>query len=188
MVEWLALKWTGDIDAAVDLCLRSADDRRFTQDTRDLFVGIATTDRFSLTESTEDAESLADRALEIARRTETSVQRTSNLLGAAWVLVSRDPDRSLALTQEALEELPNLPTYLRLTLSGNASRLLTRIDPSLAAAHLLDRLDTERTPSSYVDLIPAVYATVLLHRLGNPIAGRGAGDARRVPDRARTSR
>ena len=170
LVAWLALHWSGDIDAAVELCLRAADDPRFSQDTRDLFVGIATTDRFSLTDSTVDAEAMAARALEVARRTEVSVQRTAALLGAAWALVSRDPDRSLSLVQEAIRELPRLPIYQRQTLTGNASRLMTRIDPALAAAQLVDRLDSVKTPSSYVDLIPAVYATVLLHRLGSPIA------------------
>ena len=130
LVEWLTFKWSDDAEAAVDLCLRCADDERFSQDTRDLFVGIATTDRFSFTDSTEDRELLAARSLEVARRTHINVQRTAGLLGAAWAWVSIDPDRSLMLAQEAIEELPYLPVYQRQTLSGNASRLMTRIDPS----------------------------------------------------------
>jgi hypothetical protein len=47
LVAWLALHWSGDIDAGSS-CACAADDPRFSQDTRDLFVGIATTDRFSL--------------------------------------------------------------------------------------------------------------------------------------------
>ena len=131
LVAWLALHWSGDIDAGVELCLRAADDPRFSQDTRDLFVGIATTDRFSLTDSTEDAEPMAARALEVARRTDVSVQRTAALLGAAWALVSHDPDRSLSLTQEAIRELPRLPIYQRLDVDR---KRITTHDPDRPGA------------------------------------------------------
>ena len=77
----------------------------------------------------------------------------------------------MALVQEALGLMPDLPSFLQRTLPGNASRLTARIDVRLAAADLLERLEEERHPSTYVDLIPTFYATELLHRLGRPTAG-----------------
>jgi predicted ATPase/class 3 adenylate cyclase len=171
LVEWMALSWEGKVDAAVEHCLQAAEDERFSQDTRDLFLGIATTDCFSLTETTANAEQLAARAIEAARRTDAGVQRVTCLLGAAWALLATEPDRSMSLTQEAFRGMPHLPSFLQRTLPGNAARLLTRLDTRSAAIDLLDRLDGEAHPSTYVDLIPAFYATELLHQLGNPRAG-----------------
>jgi predicted ATPase/class 3 adenylate cyclase len=171
LVEWMALSWEGRVDDAVALCLRAADDERYSRDTRDLFLGIATTDCFSLTQTTEDADVLAARALEAARRTDVGIQRVTCLLGAAWALLGTEPDRSMALTQEAFQGMPHLPSFLQRTLPGNAARLVTRIDTRSAALELLERLDGDHHPSTYVDLIPAFYATELLHRLGNPLAG-----------------
>jgi hypothetical protein len=171
LVEWMALSWAGEVDAAIDLCLRATDDERLSRDTRDLFLGIATTDCFSLTESSDNAEELAARALEVARRTKVGAARVTCLLGAAWALLNREPERSIALAQEALGAMPDLPVYLRRTLPGNASRLMARIDTRLAAADLLERLNGEHHTSTFVDLIPAVYATMLLHRLDSPVAG-----------------
>jgi predicted ATPase/class 3 adenylate cyclase len=171
LVEWMALSWEGKVDEAVEVCLRAADDQRLTQDTRDLFLGIATTDCFSHPGVRPDTAELAARALETARRTQVGVQRVTCLLGAAWALVDREPERSMALVQEALVQMPSLPSFLQRTLPGNASRLTARIDVRSAAADLLERLSGETHPSTYVDLIPAFYATELLHRIGHPLAG-----------------
>jgi predicted ATPase/class 3 adenylate cyclase len=171
LVEWMARSWAGEIDAGVELCLRASVDERLSQDTRDLFLGIATMDRFSLTDRTDDAAAMAERALEAARRTKVRAQRVTCLLGAAWALVDEQPQRSMTLAQEALASMPALPVYLQRTLPGNASRLMARVDARHAAADLLARLDVERSTSTYVDLIPAVYATMLLDRVGSPLAG-----------------
>jgi hypothetical protein len=77
----------------------------------------------------------------------------------------------MTLVQEALATMPELPVYLQRTLPGNASRLMARIDTQYAAADLLGRLDPVRSSTTYVDLIPAVYATILLERIGSPVAG-----------------
>jgi hypothetical protein len=97
--------------------------------------------------------------------------RATSLLGAAWALLEREPEVSMNLVREALELMPELPSFLQRTLPGNASRLTSRIDVGSAAADLLARLSGEQHPSTYVDLIPAFYATELLHRLGRPLAG-----------------
>ena len=171
LIEWMALSWMGDVPTAVAYCLRASEDQRLSQDTRDLLLGIATTDCFSLTETIDEDGRLAQRALEAARRTKVGLTRVTCLLGAAWAMVDREPDRSMALVQEALGEMPHLPSFLQRTLPGNASRLTARIDVRCAAADLLERLDGEPHPSTYVDLIPTFYATELLHRLGRPSAG-----------------
>jgi predicted ATPase/class 3 adenylate cyclase len=171
LVEWMARSWAGEIEAGVEVCLRASFDDRLSQDTRDLFLGIATMDRFSLTDRTDDAAAMAERALDAASRTKVRAQKVTCLLGAAWALVDDQPQRSMALVQEALVTMPELPVYLQRTLPGNASRLMARIDPQHAAAELLIRLDVERSTSTYVDLIPAVYATMLLDRVGSPLAG-----------------
>jgi predicted ATPase len=171
LIDWMALSWMGDVATAVEYCMRASDDPRLSQDARDLFLGIATTDCFSLTDQQDEQGRLAERAIEAARRTKVGVTKVTCLLGAAWAMVDREPDRSMALVQEALGLMPDLPSFLQRTLPGNASRLTARIDVRLAAADLLERLEEERHPSTYVDLIPTFYATELLHRLGRPTAG-----------------
>jgi predicted ATPase/class 3 adenylate cyclase len=171
LVEWMALCWEGRIADAIDLCLRAADDRRLAQDTRDLFLGLAMTECFGRPPCALDADVLAARALEAAGRTDVGGQRVTCLLGAAWALHGHEPNRAMSLTHEVFRALPDLPASLQRTLPGNAARLMTRMDTASAACHLLERLDAVQHPSSYVDLIPAFYATELLHRLGNPLAG-----------------
>ena len=50
-------------------------DERLHQTTRDLFVGIAVLDHFSLTDATADTHGLVPRALEVAERSEVALHR-----------------------------------------------------------------------------------------------------------------
>ena len=171
LMRWLALAWRGDFVASVEVCVKASLDPRIRQGTRDMFVGIATLDHFSLTDATDDPHGLIERALEVADRSDVAIHRVTCLLGAAWGLAGSDPDRSLRLVRRALDDIANVPALTRLTLPGSASRLLTRLDPRVAAQGLLEQLDATPSRRSFVDLIPLVYATALLHRLGHPSAG-----------------
>jgi hypothetical protein len=135
-----------------------------------MFVGIATIDRFSLTDATDDPYGLIERALEVADRSDVAIQRVSCLLGAAWGLAASQPGRSLQLVRRALADIENVPALTRLTLPGSASRLLARLDPAVAAEGLLEQLDARPARRSFVDLIPLFYATAVLDRVGHPSA------------------
>jgi predicted ATPase/class 3 adenylate cyclase len=168
IMQWLAFAWSGDVPRAIEVCLRASIDERLAQTTRDMFIGIATLDHFSLTESNGDTHCLIDQALEVAARTDVALQRVTCLLGAAWGLGAQDPERSMRLVHDALCEIGRVPALTRLTLPGNASRLLARLDPSVAAQGLLEQLNATPSRRSFVDLIPIFYATALLHRVGHP--------------------
>lgn len=170
LMQWLALAWCGDFAASVEVCVAASLDVRFRQSTRDMFVGIATLDHFSLTLATDDPHGLVDRALEVADRSEVALQRVTCLLGAAWGLASTDPDRSLLLVRRALADIENVAALTRITLPGSASRLLAQLDPRVAAQGLLEQLDATPSRRSFVDLIPVSYATALLDRVGHPAA------------------
>ena len=172
------------LDAAVELCLRAADDDASRRTHAICSSGSPTTDCFSLTDTTEDGERLAARALEVARRTNVSVPRTAACWAPRGRWLPATPIAPMALAQEAMREMPHLPIFSDRRCPGTRRGSSTRIDRRCAAAELLDRLDGVKAPSTYVDLIPAFYATELLHRLGRPIAGHGVGDARGVADRA----
>jgi predicted ATPase len=174
LMRWLASAWQGDFAASVEICAAASLDPRISRSTRDLFVGIATLDHFSLTDARDDPHGLVVRALEVAGRSEVAMHRVTCLLGAAWGLHETQPDRSLDLVRRALDDMANVPALTRLTLPGGASRLLARLDPAVAAQGLLEQLDAAATSGSsyrsFVDLIPVFYATALLHRLGHPSA------------------
>lgn len=170
LMRWLALAWRGDFVTSVQICVEASLDPRFRQGTRDMFVGIATLDHFSLTDATDDPHGLVDRALEVAGRSDVAIHRVTCLLGAAWGLAGTEPDTSLLLVRRALSDIPDVPALTRLTLPGSASRLLARLDPRIAAQGLLEQLDATPSRRSFVDLIPISYATSLLHRLGHPSA------------------
>ena len=171
LMRWLALAWRGDFVASVELCAAASRDLRFRQGTRDMLLGIAVLDHFSLTDADDDRHGLIERALDVADRSDVAIHRVSCLLGAAWGLAGREPDRALRLVRRALNDIPNVPALTRLTLPGSASRLLTRLDPGVAAQGLLEQLDATPSRRSFVDLIPLFYATALLHRLGHTSAG-----------------
>jgi hypothetical protein len=95
----------------------------------------------------------------------------SSLLGAAWGLARTDPDESLRLVRRALDDISDVPALTRLTLPGSASRLLSQLDPRVAARGLLAQLDATGERRSYVDLIPLFYAAELLHGLGHEVLG-----------------
>ena len=176
LMQWLALAWRGDFATLVEVCVKASLDRRISQGTRDMFVGIATLDHFSLTAAADDPHGddphgLVERALEVAGRSDVAIHRVTCLLGAAWGLAAIEPDRSLRLVRRALNDIANVPALTRLTLPGSASRLLARLDPRVAAQGLLEQLDATPARRSFVDLIPLSYATALLHRLGHPSAG-----------------
>jgi predicted ATPase/class 3 adenylate cyclase len=180
LMRWLASAWRGDFAASVEICAAASLDPRIGRSTRDLFVGIATLDRFSLTDARDDPHGLIGRALEVAERSDVAMHRVTCLLGAAWGLHETEPGRSLELVRRALDDIADLPALTRLTLPGGASRLLARLDPRIAAQGLLEQLDTADTGradgargaggGSFVDLIPVSYATALLHRLDHPTA------------------
>ena len=92
---WLALAWRGDFAASVEVCVKASLDSGVRQGTRDMFVGIATLDHFSLTDATDDPHGLIERALEVADRSDVAIHRVTCLLGAAWGLAG-DRARSLA--------------------------------------------------------------------------------------------
>jgi hypothetical protein len=145
-------------------------DERLSQGARDMFVGIAIIDRFSLTDAADDPHGLIERALEVADRSDVAIQRVTCLLGAAWGLATAQPDRSLQLVRRALADIANVPALTRLTLPGSASRLLAHLDPAVAAEGLLEQLDARPVRRSFVDLIPLFYATAVLDRVGHPSA------------------
>ena len=74
--------------------------------------------------------------------------------------------------RRAIDEIPDVPALTRLTLPGSASRLLTRLDPSVAAEALLEQLDATPSRRSFVDLIPLFYAAALLDGLGHRLGRR----------------
>ena len=86
LMRWLVLAWQGDFAASVKLCVERSLDARYREATRDMFVGIAILDHFSLTGATADTYGLIDRALEVAERSDVALVRASCLLGAAWGL------------------------------------------------------------------------------------------------------
>ena len=174
LMRWMALAWRGDFVAAIEVCVAASLDARLRQGTRDMFVGIAVLDHFSLTDATTDTHGLIPRALEVADRSDVALHRVTCLLGAAWGLAGADPERALQLVRRALNEIPDVPALTRLTLPGSASRLLTRLDPSVAARGLLEQLDATPSRRSFVDLIPLFYAAALLDGLGDRSAERGA--------------
>jgi hypothetical protein len=169
LMQWIALAWRGDFTTSVEMCVASSLDLRIRPATRDLFVGIATLDHFSLTDATDDPHGLIERALTVADSSDVALHRVTCLLGAAWGLAGDDPVRSLRLVRRALNA--NVPALTRHTLPGSASRLLIRLDPRVAAQGLLELLDPTSPRRSFVDLVPLFYSTTLLHRLGHPSAG-----------------
>ena len=171
LMRWMALAWRGDFPAAVEVCVEASRDDRYAQDTRDMFVGIAVLDHFSLVGATDDPHGLLARALDVAARSDVALTRVSSLLGAAWGLATTDPDESLRLVRRALDDIDDVPALTRLTLPGSASRLLTQLDPRVAARGLLEQLDAVDGRRSYVDLIPLFYAAELLQGLGHPGLG-----------------
>ena len=171
LMRWLALAWRGEIIESVDVCVQASRDHRLPESSREMFLGIAILDRFSLTGATTDPDGLIPRALAVADRSDVALTRVSSLLGAAWGLADTDPATALQLVQRALNDIGNVPPLTRLTLPGSASRLLARLDPCIAARGLLDQLQTSASRRTFIDYIPVFYASALLHQVGHPAAG-----------------
>jgi hypothetical protein len=176
LMRWLAAAWRGDFAASVEICAAASQDRHLQPATRDMFVGIAALDHFSLTDAVDDPHDLLDRAFDVAACSDVAMHRVTCRLGAAWALHEADPDRALELVRRALDDIDDVPALTRLTLRGGASRLLARLDPQVAARGLLDQIDAVAGGGagaggrSFVDLIPVLYGTALLHRLDHPAA------------------
>jgi predicted ATPase/class 3 adenylate cyclase len=170
LMRWLVLAWEGDFAASVKLCVEHSLDARYREATRDMFVGIAVLDHFSLTGATDDTYGLIDRALRVAERSDVALVRASCRLGAAWGLAATEPERSLRLVRRARDDIPQIAALPRLTMPGNAARLLAQLDPRLAAQGLLEQLDPLAARRSFVDLIPLFYAVSVLERVGHPSA------------------
>lgn len=177
ILRWVALVWRGDVVASVRTCLDGADDPDLRGATRDLLLGIAALDHFSLTEATGDPDGLVPRALAAAARADMALTRVTNLLGAAWALAGREPERAVGLVREALAHVDRLPSLPRRTLPGNASRLMATLDPSVAAQCLLEHLAPHAAGYTFVDLVPLVYAVALLDRVGHPAGAAAARSA-----------
>ena len=109
LMRWLALAWRGDFPASIEVCVAASLDGRLRQATRDMFVGIAVLDHFSLTDATSDTHGLIPRALEVADRSDVALHRATCVLGAAWGLAGTDPDRSLQLVRRAIRDVPERP-------------------------------------------------------------------------------
>ena len=170
LLQWLVLAWRNDFVAASELCRRAAFDTTLPVEARDMMLGIAVLERFSLTASTGDPDGLVDRAIETGDRSDVALHRVTNRLGAAWAVADTDPERALELVRLALADIAHVPALTRLTLPGSASRLLAQLDPRVAAMGLLEQLETNPSRRSFVDLIPTFYATALLDRVGHPAA------------------
>jgi predicted ATPase/class 3 adenylate cyclase len=169
LMLWLVLTWRGDFGTSVEVCTNAVFDSRLPQTSRDMLLGIAVLDRFSLTDSSDDPHGLIERALDVADRSDVALHRVTCRLGAAWGLVASDPMRAMELVQRALADIEYVPALTRLTLPGSASRLLTNLDAQVAARGLLDQIDVSSS-RSFVDLVPVFYATTLLDRVGHPAA------------------
>ena len=109
LVHWPAVAWRGDFRTGVQVCVDAAGDVRLRQATRDLFVGIAVLDHFSLTDQLDDHDDLVPLALQVAERTEMALARVSCLLGVAWAVADEDPARSVALVRDALDDIADVP-------------------------------------------------------------------------------
>jgi predicted ATPase/class 3 adenylate cyclase len=181
LMLWLVLTWRGDFATSVEMCTRAVFDARLPQTSRDMLLGIAVLDRFSLTDSSDDPHGLIERALEVAGRSDVALHRVTCRLGAAWGLVASDPVRSMELVQLALTDIEFVPALTRMTLPGSASRLLTNLDAQVAARGLLDQLDVTSSSRSFVDLVPVFYATTLLDRVGHPAASAALVTLSRSP-------
>jgi predicted ATPase/class 3 adenylate cyclase len=170
LMGWLTLAWQGKFDDAVALCTQASLDERFAPTTRDMLLGIAILDHFGLTDSLDDPHGLVERATNCIAHSEVAIHRITCRLGVAWALREDDPEQSLVLVGEALDEIADAPPLTRLTLPGSASRLLMRLDPKVSAKGLLQQLDATPLRRSFVDLIPVFYAAELLQRVGHPAA------------------
>jgi predicted ATPase len=170
LMRWLALAWQGDFAASVELCWQASLDPQIAPATRDMFVGIAVLDHFSLTDARTDPHGLIERALDVADHSPVALHRTTCWLGAAWGLADTEPDRAVQLVRRALADIDDVPAITRFTLPGSASRLLAHIDPRVAAQGLLEQLDPTPSRRSFVDVIPIFYGIALLQRLGHPAA------------------
>ena len=177
LMRWFALAWQGDFVASIEVCVQASLDPRLRQPTRDMLLGIAVLDHFSLTEATDDPHGLLERALEVADRSDVAIHRVTCLLGAAWGLADSAPDRSTVLVRRALDDISDVPALTRLTLPGSAARLLSRLDPSVAARGLLEQLDASPLRRTFVDLIPLFYGATLLERLGHEPIGSALAEA-----------
>ena len=91
-MQWVALAWEGDFLSSVRVCVAASDDLRLSPEVRDLFVGIAVLDHFSLTTGAAEPPGLVDRALGIADRTEVALTRVLCRLGVAWALIADEPE------------------------------------------------------------------------------------------------
>ena len=90
----------------------------------------------------------------------------------------------MRLVRQARDDIPQIAALPRLTMPGNAARLLAQLDPRLAAQGLLEQLDPLPARRSFVDLIPLFYAVSVLERVGPPVGAGGDGRAHGVTDRA----
>lgn len=170
LMAWMALAWRGEFVESVARCSVAARDDRYATSTRDLFVGIATLDHFSLTDTPGDPHGLVPMALDVIDRTDVAMHRVTSLLGVAWGVAEADPELALELVRRAMQHVDDVPALTRLTLPGTASRLLTQLDPAVAAQGLLAQMAETRGRRTFVDLIPVCYATALLDRVGHPAA------------------
>lgn len=181
LMQWLVLTWRGDFRTSVEVCTQAVFDTRLPQTSRDMLLGIAVLDRFSLTDASDDPHGLIERALQVADRSHVALHRVTCRLGAAWGLVSADPVRSMELVQTALTDMEYVPALTRMTLPGSASRLLPNLDAQIAARGLLDQFDVPPSTGSFVDLVPVFYATTLLDRVGHPAASAALATLSRSP-------
>lgn len=173
LMLWLTLAWSGRVDEAVSVCVAHADDPRLAPATRDLFLAIAVLDHFSLTEADGDPHHLVKRAGDLPERADMALTRVASLLGVAWATIDETPDRAVALVRRAMADVGSVPALTRVTLPGSASRLLSRLDPPVAARALLDQIDTSARPGTFAHMIPLVYGAVVLDRCGHRPAGIG---------------
>jgi hypothetical protein len=172
LLHWLSVAVRGDAGDATELCFEAANDTAIPRASRDLLFAIAFIDRTSLTHMKCDDAQVA-QARELALNSEVPLVSVAAALGLAWSLAETAPAESMWFLRRAMRDVGQTPMLTRHTLPGNASRLLARLDPPLAAEGLIEMLDqADETGIRDVEYVPVLYAVDMLRRIGDPIAER----------------
>ena len=174
LMRWMALAWRGDF-VGVDRGVRRGVAGRAVcaraRATCSSGSPCSTTSASPTRRATRTASSRAPSRSRIAPMSPSIGRRACSARRGG--LAGTDPDRSLQLVRRAINEVPDVPALTRLTLPGSASRLLTRLDPRVAARGLLEQLDATTVAPVVRRPDPAVLRGHAARRAGRPL-GRAA--------------